>query len=63
VGTAPLEAVDLKQISERRAIKITKDEFKVLRFEELLVNQYERYLNTIKEINSKLVVTDFEGDS
>ena len=33
-----------------------------MKFEELLVAQYERYLNTIKEINSKLKSSDFQGD-
>lgn len=59
---APLESVDLKQIEERKSVKITKEEFKVLRFEEMLVGQYERYLKMLKEINSKLVVNDFAGD-
>lgn len=61
-GVAPLEAVDLRQNEERREIKITKEEFKVLKFEELLVAQYERYLRMIKEINAKLAVNDFAGD-
>ena len=62
VGVAPLEPVDLKQNEERRAIKITKEEFSVLKFEELLVNQYERYLKMLKEIHAKLAVNDFGGD-
>jgi hypothetical protein len=33
INVAPLEAVDLKQLQERRGVTITKDEFKVLRFE------------------------------
>jgi len=34
----------------------------VLRFEELLVGQYERYLKMLKEINMKLKAVNFSGD-
>ena len=33
VAVAPTEAVNLKEIGDRRSVKITKDEFKVIRFE------------------------------
>lgn len=59
VNVAPLEAVDMKQIQERRGVTITKDEFKVLRFEELLVGQYERYLKALAELNAKLKAVNF----
>lgn len=59
VNVAPLEAVDMKQIQERKEVTITKDEFKVLRFEELLVGQYERYLKALAELNAKLKAVNF----
>lgn len=62
VNTAPLEAVDVKQIQERREVTITKDEFKVLKFEELHVAQYERYLKSLTELNAKLKLSNFQAD-
>ena len=62
INTAPLEAVDVKQIQDRREVTITKDEFKVLKFEELHVAQYERYLKSLTELNAKLKLSNFEAD-
>ena len=33
VGVAPLEPIDIKQLEERRGVRITKDEYLVVRFE------------------------------
>ncbi len=33
IGVAPLEPVDMKQMEERKKVKITKDEYAVIRFE------------------------------
>lgn len=62
INAAPLEPVDMKQIEDRTEVKITKEEFRVLKFEELLVNQYERYLKMLKELNTKLTSASFGSD-
>jgi hypothetical protein len=63
ISTAPLEPVDMQQIEDRTEVKITREEYSVIKFEQLLVNEYERYLKMLKDLNSKLTPGDFQSDS
>ncbi len=62
VNVAPLEAISVKGLEERTANQITKDEFVVIKFERVLVEQYERYINILKELKVKLKASDFNND-
>lgn len=53
VNISPLEAIDVNTVEERTENKIKKEEYKVLKFEKQLVEQYDRYLKMLKEIHLK----------
>lgn len=48
INVAPLEAIDLTKLDERSENRIKKEEYKVVKFEKTLVQQYERYINMLK---------------
>jgi hypothetical protein len=62
INISPLELVDLKGLEQRTENKITKDEFVVIKFERVLVDQYERYIKILKELKVKLKVVHFNND-
>lgn len=53
INVAPLEAIDLTKLDERSENRIKKEEYKVVKFEKTLVQQYERYINMLKEMHGK----------
>ena len=43
-------------------MKIKKEEYKVVKFEKILVEQYERFIKMLKEMNSKAKLANFQND-
>lgn len=63
VNIAPLQPIDVEKVNERAETKITKQEYKVVNFERILVAQYQRYIELLKELNTKTRPQNFKNDA
>lgn len=62
INVAPLDPIDITKLDERAENRIKKEEYKVVKFEKIIVEQYERYLKMLKEMHGKTKPENFKNE-